>query len=88
MCEGKSTKEIGAALSITLDTVKTHVKGIFYWLNVISRVEAVSLALRRALNQRPLRTSLYLRYMGRQFPYKTTARVGTSYARTRGRPKW
>jgi DNA-binding NarL/FixJ family response regulator len=49
MCKGKSNKEIGAALSITEGTVKTHVKGIFYRLDVISRAEAVSLALRRGL---------------------------------------
>jgi DNA-binding NarL/FixJ family response regulator len=49
MCEGKSNKEIGAVLSIAEGTVKTHVKGIFYRLDVISRAEAVSLALRRGL---------------------------------------
>jgi DNA-binding NarL/FixJ family response regulator len=49
MCEGKSNKEIGAVLSITEGTVKTHVKGIFSRLDVISRAEAVSLALRRGL---------------------------------------
>jgi DNA-binding NarL/FixJ family response regulator len=49
MCEGKSNKEIGTELNITEGTVKTHVKGIFYKLDVISRSEAVSLALRRGL---------------------------------------
>lgn len=49
MCQGKSNKEIGAKLGITEGTVKSHVKGIFYRLDVISRSEAVSLALRRGL---------------------------------------
>jgi DNA-binding NarL/FixJ family response regulator len=49
MCAGKSNKEIGTELNITEGTVKTHVKGIFYKLDVISRSEAVSLALRRGL---------------------------------------
>jgi DNA-binding CsgD family transcriptional regulator len=44
MCEGKSSKEIGAKLFITEGTVKTHVKSIFYKLDVISRSEAVSTA--------------------------------------------
>jgi two-component system NarL family response regulator len=49
MCEGKSNKEIGSKLFITEGTVKTHVKSIFYKLDVISRSEAVSTAIRRGL---------------------------------------
>jgi two-component system NarL family response regulator len=49
MCEGKSNKEIGSKLFITEGTVKTHVKAIFYKLDVISRSEAVSTAIRRGL---------------------------------------
>ncbi|MBV9877435.1 MAG: response regulator transcription factor [Verrucomicrobia bacterium] len=49
ICEGKSNKEIGAKLFITEGTVKTHVKSIFYKLDVISRSEAVSTAIRRGL---------------------------------------
>ena len=49
MCEGKSNKEIGTNLFITEGTVKTHVKSIFYKLDVISRSEAVSTAIRRGL---------------------------------------
>lgn len=49
MCDGKSNKEIGAKLFITEGTVKTHVKSIFYKLDVISRSEAVSTAIRRGL---------------------------------------
>ena len=49
MCDGKSNKEIGSKLFITEGTVKTHVKSIFYKLDVISRSEAVSTAIRRGL---------------------------------------
>ncbi|MBV8815962.1 MAG: response regulator transcription factor [Verrucomicrobia bacterium] len=49
MCEGKSNKEIGSKLFITEGTVKTHVKSIFYKLDVISRSEAVSTAIRKGL---------------------------------------
>ena len=49
MCDGKSNKEIGSTLFITEGTVKTHVKSIFYKLDVISRSEAVSTALRKGL---------------------------------------
>jgi DNA-binding NarL/FixJ family response regulator len=49
MCDGKSNKEIGTKLFITEGTVKTHVKSIFYKLDVISRSEAVSTAIRRGL---------------------------------------
>jgi DNA-binding NarL/FixJ family response regulator len=49
MCEGKSNKEIGSKLFITEGTVKTHVKSIFYKLDVISRSEAVSTAMRKGL---------------------------------------
>jgi len=49
MCEGRSNKEIGSKLFITEGTVKTHVKSIFYKLDVISRSEAVSTAIRKGL---------------------------------------
>jgi two-component system NarL family response regulator len=51
MAEGKSNKEIGARLFISEGTVKSHVKGIFAKLNVISRTEAVATASRRGLIQ-------------------------------------
>jgi two-component system NarL family response regulator len=51
MAEGKSNKEIGASLFISEGTVKSHVKGIFSKLNVISRTEAVATATRRGLIQ-------------------------------------
>lgn len=49
MAEGKSNKEIGSALFISEGTVKSHVKGIFAKMNVISRTEAVAAASRRGL---------------------------------------
>jgi two-component system NarL family response regulator len=51
MGEGKSNKEIGSALFISEGTVKSHVKGIFAKMNVISRTEAVATATRRGLLQ-------------------------------------
>ena len=51
MGAGKSNKEIGAELFISEGTVKSHVKGIFTKLDVVSRTEAVSKATRRGLIQ-------------------------------------
>jgi DNA-binding NarL/FixJ family response regulator len=51
MALGKSNKEIGSALFISEGTVKSHVKGIFAKMNVISRTEAVANATRRGLIQ-------------------------------------
>ena len=51
MAVGKSNKEIGAELFISEGTVKSHVKGIFTKLDVVSRTEAVSKATRRGLIQ-------------------------------------
>jgi two-component system NarL family response regulator len=51
MAQGKSNKEIGAALYISEGTVKSHVKAIFAKMNVISRTEAVASATRRGLIQ-------------------------------------
>jgi DNA-binding NarL/FixJ family response regulator len=51
MAQGKSNKEIGSALFISEGTVKSHVKGIFAKLDVISRTEAVANASRRGLIQ-------------------------------------
>jgi DNA-binding NarL/FixJ family response regulator len=47
--EGKSNKEIGAALSISEGTVKLHVNSILAKLDVSSRTEAVSVALKRGI---------------------------------------
>ena len=46
---GKTNKEISQALCISDATVKSHVKGIFSKLNVLSRTEAVASAGRRGL---------------------------------------
>jgi two-component system NarL family response regulator len=51
MAAGKSNKEIGAELFISEGTVKSHVKGIFTKLDVVTRTEAVATATRRGLIQ-------------------------------------
>jgi DNA-binding NarL/FixJ family response regulator len=49
LAEGKPNKLIGAALSITEVTVKSHVQSVFRKLNVLSRTEAIAVANRRGL---------------------------------------
>ena len=44
LAEGKLNKEIGALLTITIDTVKKHVKNIYRKISVRNRVEAVQYA--------------------------------------------
>ncbi len=51
IAEGRSNKEIGTSLFISEGTVKSHVKGIFAKLDVISRAGAVASATRRGLIQ-------------------------------------
>ena len=51
MAEGKSNKEIGAALFISEGTVKTHVNSIHEKLGVSDRTEAVIVALKRGIIQ-------------------------------------
>ncbi|HYO80563.1 MAG TPA: response regulator transcription factor [Bryobacteraceae bacterium] len=51
VADGKSNKEIGVTLNIAEGTVKLHVNSIFEKLAVASRVEAVTLAIRRGLVQ-------------------------------------
>ena len=46
LCEGRTTEEIAAALTVSPDTVRSHIKGIFRRLNVRSREEAVAVAYR------------------------------------------
>jgi len=46
---GKPNKLIGAALSISEVTVKSHMQAIFRKLNVLSRTEAIAVATRRGL---------------------------------------
>jgi two-component system NarL family response regulator len=51
LAAGKSNKEIGAELFVSEGTVKSHVKGIFTKLDVVTRTEAVATATRRGLIQ-------------------------------------
>ncbi len=49
LAEGRPNKLIGAAMSITEVTVKSHVQAVFKKLNVLSRTEAIAVANRRGL---------------------------------------
>lgn len=49
LADGKPNKVVGAALSISEVTVKSHVRAIFKKLNVLSRTEAIAVATRRGL---------------------------------------
>jgi DNA-binding NarL/FixJ family response regulator len=51
LARGKSNKEIGANLFISETTVKGHLRHIFTKLNVLSRMEAVTVASNRGLVQ-------------------------------------
>ena len=51
VASGQSNKEIGSSLSISENTVKAHLKGIFFKLNVQSRTEAIAAATRHGLIQ-------------------------------------
>ena len=49
MCEGRSNAEIGRALFLSEDTVKTHARRLFRKLGASDRAHAVAIALRRGL---------------------------------------
>ena len=49
MAKGSANKEIGASLSISESTVKTHVANIFQKLNVNDRTDAVTQALQKGI---------------------------------------
>jgi DNA-binding NarL/FixJ family response regulator len=49
MCEGRSNAEIGKALFLSEDTVKTHARRLFRKLGASDRAHAVAIALRRGL---------------------------------------
>jgi two-component system NarL family response regulator len=51
MAQGMTNRQIGAALSISDDTVKLHVKHLFRKLHVDDRTEAVAVAARRGILQ-------------------------------------
>lgn len=53
MVDGLSRSEIGTTLSISLNTVRTHVKSILAKLGVHASLEAVSLALRAGIRPDP-----------------------------------
>jgi DNA-binding NarL/FixJ family response regulator len=49
VADGKSNKEIAAALAIAEDTVKTHLRRLFEKLGAADRAQAVAIALRQNL---------------------------------------
>lgn len=49
MCEGQSNAEIGRALFLSEDTVKTHARRLFRKLGAADRAHAVAISLRRGL---------------------------------------
>lgn len=51
MAKGVSNKDIADQLSITQSTVKTHITSIFQKLNVTTRTEAVTTALKKGIIQ-------------------------------------
>jgi DNA-binding NarL/FixJ family response regulator len=51
LANGRSNKEIGRALFISENTVKTHVKAILAKLDVMGRTEAIAVASKRGLIQ-------------------------------------
>jgi len=53
LAKGMRNKEIGAALSITEETTRAHIKSIFLKLNVHDRTAALAEALRRGFAQVP-----------------------------------
>lgn len=52
LATGKSNRDIGLALSISETTVKSHLRGIFAKLHVLSRTQAIATANRRGLVRR------------------------------------
>lgn len=49
LADGKTNREIGAAIHVEESTVKTHLRSIFTKLHAESRTEAVTAAMRRGL---------------------------------------
>ena len=49
VCRGRTNKEMGAAMFISEETVKSHMKSLFQKLGVHDRAEAVAVAMQRGL---------------------------------------
>jgi DNA-binding NarL/FixJ family response regulator len=49
LADGKTNREIGAAIHVEESTVKTHLRSIFTKLHAVSRTDAVTAAMRRGL---------------------------------------
>ena len=49
LAAGKSNRDIGSEIHVEETTVKSHLKSIFTKLHVVSRTEAISVAMRRGL---------------------------------------
>jgi DNA-binding NarL/FixJ family response regulator len=56
LVEGLDGREIGRRLSISLNTVRTHVQSILTKLQVHSRLEAAAFAVRHAIVARPAKS--------------------------------
>lgn len=56
LCQGKSNRVIAGELYISRSTVDFHVSNILSKLNVTSRTQAVTLALRHGLVEHPTHT--------------------------------
>jgi DNA-binding NarL/FixJ family response regulator len=57
VAQGKSNKEIAAALDIAENTVKNHLKNILEKLHLENRVQAATYALRAGLGKHPPKTT-------------------------------
>jgi len=57
LSQGLSSAQIAATLSISLQTVRTHIRNLLEKLEVHSRLEAVSFALRQGLIEPPIQRS-------------------------------
>ncbi len=51
MSQGKTNKEIASELSLSIETIKTHIRNIFEKLEAVDRAQAVAIALRKHLLQ-------------------------------------